>query len=158
MYACRRRHRPRLRAAWFLLTASHVLRATLLQAGSPAEPLFAPATLRKSVSTARWDSLRDLVMSVGRTYFPGSTLQMAPATGRREPHVSPRVAAPRLAGPFPGLEETLQEFGHLYPRPHFLASAAERAAPSPPIPGCPCCAAGRNRNGARTVRQAGCIA
>ena len=57
-----------MRAAWFLLTFVGVLPATLLQVGSPAQPLFGSANVKEvRTDTDSWSSLRDLVMPMA--YF-----------------------------------------------------------------------------------------
>ncbi len=111
-----------MRAAWFLLTASRVLPATLLQAGSPAEPLFGSSNVKEvRLDSEDWDSLRDLVMPT--QYFQQQ--QMAPAqAASRSFRVIPAAPA---AAPFPGLEETLQELG-IFIASALLRDAAERAA------------------------------
>jgi transcriptional regulator with GAF, ATPase, and Fis domain len=59
-----------MRAAWFLLTAVGALPATLLQVGSPADPLFGAANVKEvSLNTGDWKELRDLVMP--QEYFRG---------------------------------------------------------------------------------------
>jgi DNA-binding NtrC family response regulator len=57
-----------MRAAWFLLTAVGVLPATLLQVGSPAQPLFGAANVKEvQTDVSSWRELRDLVMPLA--YF-----------------------------------------------------------------------------------------
>jgi hypothetical protein len=52
-----------MRAAWFVLIASGFLPATMLQIGSPIEPLFGAAHVREvSFEQDDWRSLADLVM------------------------------------------------------------------------------------------------
>jgi transcriptional regulator with AAA-type ATPase domain len=122
-----------IRAAWFLLAASGVVRATLLQVGSPAEPLFGPANVREvSLDDGDWSSLRDLVMP--RQYFESSTPLQSRAPSRPrfarrlEPPDSIDVCLSAAAPPaYPGLEDVLQKLGI------FVGSAAmkvvvERAA------------------------------
>ena len=54
-----------MRAAWFLLTVAGVIDATLLQLGSPAEPLYgAPNVQEVKLDTPDWAALRDLVMPI----------------------------------------------------------------------------------------------
>jgi len=60
-----------MRAAWFLLTAVGALPATLLQVGSPADPLFGAANVKEvRQETGDWAGLRDLVMP--QEYFRGA--------------------------------------------------------------------------------------
>ncbi|HTM50648.1 MAG TPA: hypothetical protein VL285_18265 [Bryobacteraceae bacterium] len=60
-----------MRAAWFLLAASCVLTVTLLQVGSPAEPLFGAAQVKEvRLDGEDWDDLRHMVMP--RQYFDQS--------------------------------------------------------------------------------------
>lgn len=72
-----------MRAAWFLLTAVGVLPATLLQVGSPAQPLFGAANVKEvRTDIASWSSLRDLVMPVA--YFDSDaaySMERRPALG-----------------------------------------------------------------------------
>lgn len=52
-----------MRAAWFLLVATGVLPARMLQLGSPAAPLFGAANVKEvELGRVRWEELRDLVM------------------------------------------------------------------------------------------------
>jgi DNA-binding NtrC family response regulator len=52
-----------MRAAWFLLAATGALPATLLQIGTPADPLFGAAHVQEvSLESHDWRALRDLVM------------------------------------------------------------------------------------------------
>src|SRR5512143_1069860 len=60
-----------MRAAWFLLAATGVLPAKLLQLGSPAEPLFGAANVKDiDLDTTDWAGIRDLVMPI--EYFEES--------------------------------------------------------------------------------------
>jgi transcriptional regulator with AAA-type ATPase domain len=60
-----------MRASWFLLTALGVLPATLLQVGSPADPLFGAANVKEvRIDPDSWSSLEDLAMPM--SYFEAS--------------------------------------------------------------------------------------
>lgn len=57
-----------MRTAWFILASTGLLPATMLQVGSPAEPLFGAANVKEVPEyTADWQQLRDLVMP--QTFF-----------------------------------------------------------------------------------------
>ncbi|HSB15384.1 MAG TPA: RNA repair transcriptional activator RtcR family protein [Bryobacteraceae bacterium] len=125
-----------MRAAWFLLAATGVLPAKLLQLGSPAEPLFGAANVREvQLDSSDWSSLRDLVMPM--EYFPSA---------EEAPPLAQRAKAPRLKSLFqraaadaampkptaalpppPGLDEALQELG-IFIGSALMRAAAERAA------------------------------
>jgi DNA-binding NtrC family response regulator len=118
-----------MRAVWFLVTAAGILPATLLQVGSPAEPLFGAGNVKEVRFDARnWSSLRDLLMPMD--YF-------LPSGGRRptakdEGSFSLDMTAPREAevateAPYPELDAALQELG-IYVASAVLRDAAERAA------------------------------
>lgn len=52
-----------MRTAWFILASTGLLPATMLQVGSPAEPLYGAANVKEVPPyTADWQQLRDLVM------------------------------------------------------------------------------------------------
>ena len=62
-YVCVSSGTAEMRASWFLLAASKILPATLLQVGSPVDPLFGPANVREVLfDIGDWMHLRDLVM------------------------------------------------------------------------------------------------
>jgi DNA-binding NtrC family response regulator len=62
-YVCVSSGTAEMRTAWFILTATGVLPATLLQIGSPAEPLFGAANVKEvRLEDSGWLDLRDLVM------------------------------------------------------------------------------------------------
>jgi DNA-binding NtrC family response regulator len=62
-----------MRAAWFILTATGYLPATMLQLGSPAEPLFGAANVHEvTFGDGDWTRLRDLVMPM--EYFSDSAV------------------------------------------------------------------------------------
>ncbi len=123
-----------IRAAWFLLAAAGVLRATLLQVGSPAEPLFGPPNVREvDLDGGDWSSLRDLVMP--QAYFDAAS--PAEADAEIEVMYSMPAAAPaatrysraaRAASPaYPGLEEALKSLG-IFIGSAVMRQAAEKAA------------------------------
>jgi len=63
LYVCVSSGTAEMRAAWFLLTALGMLRAKLLQVGSPAYPLFGDANVREvQMDTTDWATIRQLVM------------------------------------------------------------------------------------------------
>ncbi len=67
-YICVSSGTAEMRAAWFLLQASGLLPAKLLQVGSPADPLFGPANVTEvDFDGGDWGSLRDLLMP--QAYF-----------------------------------------------------------------------------------------
>jgi len=118
------------------LTAVGVLPATLLQVGSPAEPLFGPANVREvRFDIADWESLRDLVMP--RSYGSPGRIDYADLEGASPPEarlafshsLMQRAAYPAepAAPAFPELEEALQELG-IFIGSASLRSAAESAA------------------------------
>lgn len=75
-----------MRAAWFLVKAIGNLPATMLQVGSPAEPLFGAANVREVRLDTDWSQLRDLVMPRG--YFGNAEVMLAVATrSMREPRL-----------------------------------------------------------------------
>ena len=126
-----------IRAAWFLLVASGVVSATLLQVGSPAEPLFGPANVREvNLETGDWSSLRDLVMP--QEYFEAPAVLQSRAQSRAS--YSRRIEIPEIVADaclsmaepdapvaHPGLEEALQKLG-IFVGSAVLREAAERAA------------------------------
>src|SRR5438105_9673710 len=71
-YVCVSSGTAEMRAIWFLLTAVGVLRAKLLQVGTPAQPLFGEANVKEvHVDMSDWPNLRNLVMPA--SYFGGSS-------------------------------------------------------------------------------------
>jgi hypothetical protein len=85
IYICVSSGTAEMRAAWFVLAAARVLRGTLLQIGSPAEPLFGAANVREvQLDGGDWSSLRDLVMPM--EYFADSNVRFSLA--RKLPAVS----------------------------------------------------------------------
>jgi DNA-binding NtrC family response regulator len=148
-----------MRAAWFLLNASGVLPATLLQVGSPAQPLFGPANVKEvRTDTPSWNSLRDLLMP--QSYFdaPGvyspradfevleSRQSIVAHRDDSEPnslfHASRSMASVERATdvrargdvrtPHPQLEEVLREIGIVVTSAS-LQVAVERAATAAPV-------------------------
>jgi transcriptional regulator with GAF, ATPase, and Fis domain len=124
-----------MRAAWFLLTAVGVLPATLLQVGSPAQPLFGPANVKEvRTDTDSWSSLRDLVMPMA--YFDSDaaySLERRPRLrhalddlNRRTRSVS--EAAERLESE---ISESRAAFASMALRREPLAAAAEVVSPHP---------------------------
>jgi transcriptional regulator with AAA-type ATPase domain len=115
-----------MRAAWFLLTASGVLSATLLQVGSPAEPLFGAANVKEvDLQTTEWDSLRDLVMPI--EYFD---VEADTPAYEREPSFAIAPAASVPAPPEPHyleLDTAVRESG-IFIGSAVMRHAAERAA------------------------------
>src|SRR3954451_1805636 len=64
-YVCVSSGTAEMRAVWFLVTAAGILPATLLQVGSPAEPLFGSASVKEvHFRSGDWSSLRDLLMPI----------------------------------------------------------------------------------------------
>lgn len=136
-----------MRAAWFLLTAVGALPATLLQVGSPTDPLFGAANVKVvRLEGADWKSIRDLVRP--QEYFgaPDAVRSSVepPADGESEIEPgrvfrssalgsAPRFALPmqpvpsqRLATPA-GLDAVLGELG-IVAGSATLRDAAARAA------------------------------
>jgi DNA-binding NtrC family response regulator len=137
-----------MRAAWFLLTAAGVLPATLLQVGTPADPLFGAANVKEvSLDTHDWRVLRDLIMPReffaarllarrGRIPEPEPAAARMPAEEMREFELaSLREAtgyeAEPISPPFPELEGALQEL-RIYIGSSALRVAAERVATAAP--------------------------
>jgi len=62
-YVCVSSGTAEMRAAWFLLTATGVLTAKLLQVGTPARPLFGKASVKEvRLDSNDWENIRDLAM------------------------------------------------------------------------------------------------
>ncbi len=115
-----------MRAAWFLLHASGVLPARLLQVGSPAEPLFGAAAVREvSLDGDDWSVLRDLVMPLD--YFAPRA-----AANEETPDICYSLAPGSEAEPEepegrPELDAALRELNfHIYSAK--MRVVAERAA------------------------------
>jgi DNA-binding NtrC family response regulator len=126
-----------MRAIWFLITAAGILPATLLQVGSPAEPLFGGANVKEvRFDSADWSSLRDLLMPL--QFFRASS-SPPPRTPRRKLHeqgvplFSLSQAAMTADAPArtdvacPELDNALQELG-IFIASAVLRDAAERSA------------------------------
>jgi hypothetical protein len=65
LFVCVSSGTAEMRVAWFLLRAANVIRARLLQVGSPAEPLFGAAGVKEvSLEGSDWGVLRDFVMPI----------------------------------------------------------------------------------------------
>lgn len=113
-----------MRAAWFLLTAAGVLPATLLQIGSPAEPLFGAVNVREiRLDAGDWTGLRDLIMPA--EYFSGRDLRARPAFMRAG--TASAAAEPAPEAPYPELDAALMELG-IFVGSAALRDATERAA------------------------------
>jgi DNA-binding NtrC family response regulator len=62
-YVCVSSGTAEMRAAWFLLTATGILTAKLLQVGTPARPLFGKASVKEvRLDSSDWENIRDLAM------------------------------------------------------------------------------------------------
>ena len=62
-YVCVSSGTAEMRAAWFVLTASGFLPSTMLQIGSPIEPLFGAANVKEiSFDDEDWRNVADLVL------------------------------------------------------------------------------------------------
>lgn len=137
-----------MRAAWFLLTAAGVLPATLLQVGTPADPLFGATHVQEvSLDTHDWGALRDLIMPrefftarrisrLGRMRKPAPASLGTPAEEMPEFYrasLSKRVEleAEPISPPLPELEGALQELG-IHIGSSSLRLAAERVATAAP--------------------------
>jgi DNA-binding NtrC family response regulator len=65
-YVCVSSGTAEMRAAWFLLTATGVLTAKLLQVGTPVRPLFGKASVKEvRLDSSDWENIRDLAMPAG---------------------------------------------------------------------------------------------
>jgi DNA-binding NtrC family response regulator len=65
-YICVSSGTAEMRAAWFLLTATGVMTAKLLQVGTPARPLFGKASVKEvRLDSNDWENIRDLAMPAG---------------------------------------------------------------------------------------------
>lgn len=125
-----------MRAAWFLLTAVGVLPATLLQVGSPAQPLFGPANVKEvRTDTDSWSSLRDLVMPMA--YFDSDaafSMEQRPALRHAVEDLNRQTrsvseAAERLEAE---ISESRTAFACMAPgREWAAAAAAEVVSPHP---------------------------
>jgi len=101
-----------MRAAWFLLVAVGVLPATLLQVGTPAEPLFGAANVKEvRLDQPDWKSLRDLVMPLD--YFLPPALSLPSRLKRRaEPDFSGIEAERTSVGSAPVYHRRVAEFAY----------------------------------------------
>jgi DNA-binding NtrC family response regulator len=92
-----------MRAAWFLLTSLRVLPATLLQVGSPMQPLFGGANVKEvRMGESEWETIRELAMPVDYflTHMPESTPRSASLRSQlRRLHGAPSEATPVKAEP-----------------------------------------------------------
>jgi DNA-binding NtrC family response regulator len=62
-YVCISSGTAEMRAAWFLLTTLGIVRAKLLQVGSPSEPLFGKINVKElRIGTSNWETIRELAM------------------------------------------------------------------------------------------------
>jgi transcriptional regulator with AAA-type ATPase domain len=121
LFVCVSSGTAEMRAAWFLLTASGALPATMLQIGSPAEPLFGAANVKEVRLDPDWLGLRDLIMPA--EYFveretPAFLFSQAPPAG---------IPAEPPPEPYPELDPALMELG-IFVGSAVLRQAAERAA------------------------------
>jgi DNA-binding NtrC family response regulator len=130
-----------MRAALFLLTAVGVLPATLLQVGSPAQPLYGAANVKEvDLGSPDWSALRDLVMpsSYGRGDDVGAVLPDLDSLEPPSPAGPARVAMRRPAMAYaaalrpprrelPGLEDALKELG-IFVGSAVFQQAVDRAA------------------------------
>jgi len=111
-----------MRAAWFLLRAANVIRARLLQVGSPVEPLFGPATVKEvSLDGTEWRVLRDLVMPLdyfaASEFVPVAPLFSIERRKRRDlmADVCLSVVQDQDPDPHPELDSALRELNfHIY--------------------------------------------
>ncbi len=135
-YVCVSSGTAEMRAAWFLLTATGVLPATLLQVGSPAQPVFGPASVKEvRLDMADWANLRNLVMpaesfGLRRRAYPRRRAGPPESSGRAVEFSIERFAQAMAEPPpleAPDLEEALQELGILIGSA-YLRDAGERAA------------------------------
>jgi two-component system response regulator HydG len=146
-YVCVSSGTAEMRAAWFLLVATGVLPARMLQLGSPAAPLFGAANVREvEFGRAGWEELRDLLMP--REYFERSIQFSRPTTSAPPPEDRTPLFAldsstrtrEDWAAPLPSpmareeapaeeseLEVALQELG-IFTGSAAMRQAAERAA------------------------------
>lgn len=116
-----------MRAAWFLLTAVGALPATLLQVGTPADPLFGAANVKVvRLEGADWKSIRDLVMPLEYFEYYGVVRSRALGSAPRFALPMQPVPSQRLATPA-GLDAVLGELG-IVAGSATLRDAAERAA------------------------------
>lgn len=114
-----------MRAAWFLLTAVGALPATLLQVGSPADPLFGAANVKEvRLDTGDWAGLRDLVMP--QQHFWEAWLAK-PMPARVKAKILSQAKILSHPGPNRLEEEALQELG-MYTFSAALRAATESAA------------------------------
>lgn len=120
-YVCVSSGTAEMRAAWFVLTASGFLPGTMLQIGSPIEPLFGAANVKEvSFDEDDWRNLADLVMP--QEFF-----------GRREEqlsigHISDCYAQMDLGGTdLPDIDAVLQEL-NMFIGSAVMREAVERAA------------------------------
>jgi len=76
-YVCVSSGTAEMRAAWFLLTATGVLNAKLLQVGTPARPLFGKASVKEvRLDSNDWENIRDLAMPAG--YLTAQRVAISP--------------------------------------------------------------------------------
>lgn len=78
-----------LRTAWFILAATGLLPATMLQIGSPADPLFGAANVKElNLQTSDWRHLRDLIMPIEYfDQFRRLELETSPVMAKSEPAI-----------------------------------------------------------------------
>lgn len=116
-----------MRTAWFMLVASGMLPAKLLQLGSPAAPLFGPSNVKEvELGQSPWGELRDLVMPLpyfresrvafSRAFPPKEDLELAAARELRdfvpaEYHSLAEAGPLEEERPLADLEEALRELG-----------------------------------------------
>jgi two-component system, NtrC family, response regulator len=131
-YVCVSSGTTEMRGAWFLLTGLRALTATLLQVGSPLQPLFGAANVKEVVvGSDYWVTLRQLVMPV--QYLLAQRRASAAETTQWE-SVDRDLAQRSLEAArvestndvIPGLDDALKELD-IYVGSAVLRHAAERA-------------------------------
>jgi DNA-binding NtrC family response regulator len=116
-----------MRAVWFLLTGARILPATLLQVGSPIQPLWGASNVKEvRFDAGEWSSLRDLLMPMD--FFGAAETPFRSRRQRLDSEVPMAAAPPESpAGPYPELDAALQELG-IFVGSAVVRNAAERAA------------------------------
>src|SRR6266446_3823725 len=145
-YVCVSSGTAEMRAAWFLLAATGVLPAKLLQVGTPARPLFGKANVREvQLESSDWQNIRDLALPTsslsgahGPRILPESPSKPKETRRKESPTEtgeyeiimgSPDEPTAKERAPLqlPGLDEVLLELG-IYVGSATLRHAAEQAA------------------------------
>jgi DNA-binding NtrC family response regulator len=138
-YVCVSSGTAEMRAAWFLLTALHVLPAKLLQVDAP---LFGPVIVKEIVDTRDWHTVRNVLMpfyytspgALGAERHPSIGIvpgyKVARRPGPRDEMLLSETDSNAGEGPeeqmVPGLDAALQELG-IHIGSAKLRDAAERA-------------------------------